>query len=274
MAKVSEEARTKYFERIKVYKKQIEDSLKNEVKLKAVIAKGDIGVEYQKIALAKENLTVISNFILINNLSVALLGIKNENFLNDARKTCYKVIIYLEEVFSDYIDAPYGDYSEKLEKVADYPDSERFNLIRLLGFSIQSVKDGFGENSKWKWSIIELEARLSTLSKNVIDLKKFVPGMDPRSEGFRERIQHFRMTCRLLQGAADNYRMKYELSTNRMDDFKAAINYLAALKRFYTLTNQKREIEELKKKIDIWKAKMDSDAKNSERADRIKRLER
>ena len=274
MAKVSEEARTKYFEKIKVYKKQIEDSLKNEIKLKTVISNGEPGAEYQKIALAKANMTVISNFILMNQLSVALLGIKNENFLNDARKSCYKVVIYLEEVFSDFLDAAYGDYSDKLEKVSDYPDSDRFFLIRELGFSIQAVKDGFGENSKWKWSIIELEARLATLSKNVIDLKKFVPGMDPRSEGFRERVEHFRMTCRLLQGAADNYRMKYELSTSRMDDFKTAINYLSALKRFFTLTNQKREIEELKKKIDIWKTKMDTDVKNSEKADRIKRLER
>ncbi len=274
MAKVSEEARTKYFERIKVYKKQIEDALKNEVKLKSIINSTEQGAEYQKISLAKENMAIISNFILMNQLSISLLGIKNENFLNDARKSCYKVIIYLEEVFSDYLDAPYGDYSDKLEKVEDYPDAERFLLIRELGFSIQSVKEGFGENSKWKWSIIELEARLATLAKNVIDLKKFVPGMDPRSEGFRERVEHFRMTCRLLQGAADNYRMKYELSTGRMDDFKTAINYLSALKRFFTLTNQKREIEELKKKIDIWKTKMDTDAKNSENADRLKRLER
>ena len=274
MAKVSEEARTKYFEKVKQYKRQIELSLQQEGKIKSVINSGEGAVEYQKISLAEENMTILSNFILMNELSLGLLGIKNENYLNDARKTCYKTIIYLEEVFSDFIDAPYGDYSEKLEKVADYPDNDRFRLIRLLGLSIQRVKDGFGENSKWKWSIIELEARLSTLSKNVIDLKKFVPGMDPRSEGFRERVEHFRLTCRLLQAAADNYRMKYELSTSRIDDFKAAINYLAALKRFYTLTNQKREIEELKKKIDIWKAKMDADLKNSEKAARIRRLER
>lgn len=274
MAKVSDEARTKYFEKIKQNKRQIDLSLQQEVKIKGVINSGEPGVEYQKIALAEENLIIASNLILMNQLSLVLLGVKNENFLNDARKTCYKIIIYMEEVFSDFLDAPYGDYSEKVEMVTDFPEMDRYRIIRLLGFSIQTVKDGFGENSKWKWSVIELEARLATLSKNVIDLKKFVPGMDPRSEGFRERVEHFRMTCRLLQSSADNFRMKYELSTNRMDDFKMAINYLAALKRFFTLTNQKREIEELKKKIDIWKQKMDTDMKNSESAARKRRLER
>lgn len=274
MAKVSDEARTKYFEKIKQNKRQIELSLQQEVKIKSVISSGESGVEYQKIALAEENLIIVSNLILMNQLSLVLLGVKNENYLNDARKTCYKIIIYMEEVFSDFLDAPYGDYSDKIEMVSDFPEMDRYRIIRLLGFSIQTVKDGFGENSKWKWSIIELEARLATLSKNVIDLKKFVPGMDPRSEGFRERVEHFRMTCRLLQASADNFRMKYELSTSRIDDFKMAINYLAALKRFFTLTNQKREIEELKKKIDIWKQKMDTDSKNSESAARKRRLER
>lgn len=274
MAKISDEARTKYFEKIKQNKRSIELSLQQEAKVKAVIAAGGEGSAYQKISLAEENLSVASNFILMNQLSLGLLGIKNENFLNDARKTCYKIIIYLEEVFSDYLDAPYSDYVENLKAVTDYPEIERYRLIRLLGFSVQAVKDGFGENSKWKWSIIELEGRLATLAKNVIDLKKFVAGMDPRAKGFRERVEHFRLTCRLLQASADSFRMKYELSTNRIDDFKIAINYLSALKRFYTFTNQKREIEELKKKIDIWKQKMDADTKNSEQAARMRRLER
>jgi len=272
MAKVSEEARTRYFEKIREFKKQIDSSIEKEKVIQAELSESSDMASYQKLAMAEENIAMVSNYLIMNQLSLDLLGIKNENFLNDARKGCYKVIIYLEDVFSDYLDAPFADYSDKIEAVQDYPELDRYHLIRKLGFSIQMVKDGFGENSKWKWSIIELEGRLATLSKNVIDLKKFVAGMDPRSEGFRERVEHFRLTCRLLQGAGDNYRMKYELSTSRMDDFKTAINFLAALKRFLTLTNQKREIEELKKKIDIWKQKMESDAKQSENAARLKRL--
>jgi hypothetical protein len=272
MAKVSEEARTRYFEKIKEYKTQNETTLTQEQKIQILIDNAQDSGAYHKLELAEANLSILSNYLLMNQLSLDLLGIKNENYLNDARKISYKIVIYLEDVFSDYIDVPYSDYASKIEMVQDYPELNRYALIRKLGFSIQMVKDGFGENSKWKWSIIELEGRLATLSKNLIDLKKFVPGMDPRSEGFRARLEHFRLTCKLLQNAADNFRMKYELSTNRMDDFKTAINYLSALKRFLMLTNQKREIEELKKKIDIWKQKMESDAKQSENAARLKRL--
>jgi glutaredoxin-related protein len=274
MAKVSEEARTRYFEKIRDYKNQIELTLKEERKIQAALSSDGEQGSYRKLEMAEANLSVVSNFLIMNQLSLDLLGIKNENFLNDARKACYKIVIYLEDVFSDYLDVPFSEYADRIEAVQDYPELKRFLILRKLGFSVQMVKDGFGENSKWKWSIIELEGRVATLSKNIIDLKKFVAGMDPRSEGFRERVEHFRMTCRLLQSAGDSYRMKYELSTNRMDDFKKAINYLAALKRFLTLTNQKREIEELKKKIDIWKHKMEADAKQTEKAARMKRLSR
>ncbi len=272
MAKVSNEARVKYTERIRDYKNQIERILKEEQKIQKALRVSHEDDPYKKLLMAEINFPIISNLLIMNQLSIDLLGVKNENHLNDARKVCYKIVIYLEDVFSSFLDVPYSEYGAKLEAVQDYSDLKRFHLIKKLGFSVSMVKDGFGENSKWKWSIIELEGRVAVLSKNVINLKCFVAGMDPRAKGFRERKDHFKMTCRLLQSAADDYRMKYELSTNRIDDFKTAIDFLSALKRFLVFTNQKREVEELKKKIDIWKQKMESDTKVSERKGRLKRL--
>ncbi len=274
MAKVSDEARTRYFERIRDYKNQIERSLSDELEIQQSLNAADGNDPFKKLGMAESNFPILSNYLIMNQLSLNLLGVKNENYLNEARKVCYKIVIYLEDVFSSLLDVPYSDYSGKLEAVQDYPELKRFLLIKKLGFSVSMVKDGFGENSKWKWSIIELEGRVATLARNVIDLKKFVAGMDPRVEGFRERKAHFKMTCRLLQSSADDYRMKYELSTGRMDDFKTAINFLAALKRFLVFANQKKEVEELTKKIDIWKQKMESDAKQFEKEERIKRLKR
>ena len=77
---------------------------------------------------------------------------------------------------------------------------------------------------------------------------------------------------RLLQGAADNYRLKYEISTNRMDDFRVAISYLGALQRLSLLLGRQNEATGLKRKIDIWREKMETDHKNSEKASRLRRL--
>ena len=123
----------------------------------------------------------------------------------------------------------------------------------------------FGDNSKWKWSFVELEGRFATVAKNIIDLKSATKdGLDPHSPDYDETIYHLRLVKQLLQQSSDRYREKYELSTNRIDDFRIAINYLCALRRIHVLLNERDEAEEIKKKADIWKEKMEKDHKKTE----------
>ena len=271
MGKISAEGKKYYFEKLKQYKENIEQIRLREKNLLQIIQRDESGAEYKRITLADESLNLVSYFILMNNLSLTLLGIKNEAYLNDARKACYKGLIYLEEIVSNYIDVPFSDYEERLEKIAGYGQRERWNLIKKLGYSIQSVKDGFGENSKWKWSFVELEGRLATVAKNFLDLKTLIKGLDPRADAYEERYEHLALVKQLLQQSADRYREKYELSTLRLDDFKLAINYLGALRRLHALLGEVEESEVVKKKIDIWKAKMDADQKNIEKSGKGKR---
>ena len=226
MAKVNEEARKKYFEHIEPYKKGIAELIDKENRIQTILKGNDPGASYKRLALAADNLTVVSFYLVMNSLSVSLLGVKNESALNDARKTCYKAIIQLEKVFTNLVDAAFHDYEDALAATVSFPEIDRYQLIRKTGLSIALVKDSFGDTSRWKWSIVELEARLAAVAKNCLNLKTLVVGMDPRSEGYRERIEFFNLTRRLLQGAADSYRLKYEVSTGRMDDFRVAISYL------------------------------------------------
>lgn len=266
MGKISAEGKKYYFEKLKKYKENIEQIKAREKNLLQIVQRDDNGAEYKRLTLADESLNLVSYFVLMNNLSMTLLGIKNEAYLNDARKACYKSIIYLEEIVSGYIDVPFSDYEERLEKIADYNQRDRWNLLRKLGYSIQAVKDGFGENTKWKWSFVELEGRMTTVAKNFLDLKNLVKGLDPRADFYEERYDHLNLVKEHLQQSADRYREKYELSTLRLDDFKIAINYLGALRRLHAVLGEGEESEVVKKKIDIWKAKMEADQKNLEQA--------
>ena len=110
----------------------------------------------------------------------------------------------------------------------------------------------------------EVEGRFGTVAKNLINLKTFVSGMDPRVEGYEIRQKHLALVESLLNNSAKRYREKYELSTFRIDDFKKAIQYLAALRRLMSMLGDTGNIEELKKKIDIWKAKMEADQKKKD----------
>ncbi len=259
MGKISREGKKYYFEKIKEYKDAIEEMMRREKNLLTVISKDENGAEYKKLLLSDEVVNRISYYILMNNLSITILGVKNDSFLNDARKDSYKSIIYLEEVVTGYVDVPFSEYEEQLSKIDGFEDERRYALIRKLGYSLKTLQDSYGENSKWKWSFVELEARFATVTKNFINLKTVIAGMDPRVPGYEVRLAHLNLAKQLLQQSADRYRQKYELSTLRIDDFKLAINYLSALRRLHILLGESENSEKIKRKIDVWKTKMDDD---------------
>lgn len=262
MGKISNEARQQYFERIKEYKQTAEAILQREKSLLKVVNAQSPGVGYKYLTLADERLNLASYYLLQNSLSMTLLGVKNEAFLNDARKSCYQSVIYLEEVVSNFVDAPFSDYSDMLEQIDGFEDDKRYHLVRKLGFTIESVEEAFGANSKWRWSFVELEGRYTTVAKNLINFKTFIAGMDPSVDGYQSRMGHLDLVQELLMRSADRYREKYELSTLRIDDFKRAIAFLAAHRRIQILLGDAEKAEEIKKKMDVWKSKMETDEKS------------
>ena len=131
---------------------------------------------------------------------------------------------------------------------------------------------GYGANTKWKWSFVELEGRYAVVAKNLLNLKTFLSQQDPRLEGYAERQAHMALARRLLQQSADRYREKYELSTQRLDDIKQATLFLSALRRLAALLGEVEEAEVIKRKIDIWKAKMEDDQRKQEQAARLAKI--
>lgn len=268
MSKVSEEARKKYLEKIQDYKKIIEEIENREKLLLQVIDRDSSGAEYKRIRLAEESLNILSYYVLMNDLSVALLGVKNEGYLNDARKLCYKVVIYLEQVVSSVIDGPWSDYEAKLAAIQSFDPKERLRLVNKMGLALQLVIAGYGDNTKWKWTFVELEGRLATVVKNLLNLNTLFQDLDPRSEFYEIKTAHLATARKLLDQAANRYREKYELSTLRFDDFRLAIKYLAALRYLSVIVNKAAEAEAIKKKIDIWQLKLDTDLKRKDIADK------
>lgn len=263
MAKISGEAKKRYFDKVQEYKKAAEGILEREKNVQQTIRGEEAGEQYRRLSLADERLNLASYYLLLNRVSVSLLGVKNEAFLNDARKSCYQAIIYLEEVVTSYIDAPFSEYSEYLEKIEELEDTKRHDLMRKLGFTIQSVEEDFGDNTKWRWSFVELEGRYAVVCKNIIDMKNVLAGLDPRVPGYEARVAHLKLTKQLLQQAADRYREKYEISTTRIDDFKRAIEFLGALRRLHVVLGESDNAEVVKRKMDVWKSKMETDERQA-----------
>jgi len=279
--KISAEARKRYSDRIREYKlavdqietriHELDSSLRGLPKFPQEAADPEAVRQagLSRFRLAEECLNQVSYYCLMNVLSVSLLLIRNEGYLNEARKCCYKSIISLEQTISPLVDAAFSEYEAGVESLGELGDGAKNAYLRKLGFAIDSVAEGYGANTKWKWSFVELEGRYAVVAKNLLNLKTFLGQQDPRIEGYAERQAHMALARRLLQQSADRYREKYELSTQRLDDIKQATLFLSALRRLAALLGEVEEAEVIKRKIDIWKAKMEDDQRKQEQAARL-----
>ncbi len=167
-------------------------------------------------------------------------------------------------LFRSYIDVPFSEYEKNLEAIADISYDDRFKLFRKIGFAIAEIETGYGSLSKWKWSFIELWGKLAVICRNLLDLKRAYNDMDFSSPHREVVLSYMEYIKKLFQQAADKYREKYEIFSSKIEDFKFAILFLAALRRFYITFGEKDEAEELKKKIEVWNNKLNADQKKME----------
>ena len=263
MAKINSESREIFSIKSQPYKDRITECLGKEKSTLAAMSKDTAGIAYKRLFLCDLMIYVATLYITVNNLSVTLLGTKNNDALNDARKILYKAVIYLEEVVTSFVDVQYSDLNDKLAEIAETSIEKRFVLVRKLGLAIRLLVDAFGDNSKWKWSFVELNGRYSTVAKNLIDMKQAcIDYFEPSSPDYENSVLYIRLIKKLLDQSATQYRDRYELSTHRLDDIRVAINYLGASRRVSVLIGNSEEAEEIKKKMAVWKEKMDSDQKS------------
>ncbi|MDR0447925.1 MAG: hypothetical protein LBH07_04580 [Treponema sp.] len=264
MAKFSDADKHHYHEKIKPFRDKVHVISTKEKTTLLSIQKEPAGAAAKRLTLASDMLDLASYHIVINHISQSKLKLKEEAALNDSRKSVYKSVIYLEEVVSNYVDVPYSDYEERLGEIVFMDAAQRYKLVRKMGITIDLLKNAYGDNTKWRWTFVELEGRFAAVAKNILDLKNAVTNTDPRSPNYEPTVGHLRLIKRLLGQAADRYREKYELSTNRGDDFKLGINFLGALRRIHVLMGDRDDAETVKKKQEIWSAKLEADIKRME----------
>jgi hypothetical protein len=195
---------------------------------------------------------------------MTLLGVKNEGFLNDARKLLYKVISVLQEIVSNGVDEPLTENEERLATIAKLDDRKRLNLCRKILEALKSVEDRYGSNSKWKWSFVDIAGDAAVTIKNLTDFRRISTERDPRTEGFQERRELLQMVKDNLRNAAQRFREKYEMVTHEPTEMKKALLFLGALFRIHSLFSEASDAEAVKKNIAIWQEKIEGDMRKME----------
>lgn len=263
--KISAAKKAEFAERTKDIKAKIDEMNKQTQQMLKDIAKGDALANYKRLALANFYLTMIALYVRLSDISLEILGIKNESYLENARKLCYKVLSALEEIVGRHIDAPLTENKEQLATISQLDDRKRLKLIQKVADAITTVEERFGPNSKWKWSFVDLEARAAAVCKNLTDFKRIQESNDPRIEGFPDRMDLLRFIKTYMRKAADRVREKYEVATHDFGEMKKAIQYLQGLLRIATIfSTGSNEVDNLRKNIKIWEEKLEQDEKLEE----------
>ncbi len=252
MAKVTEQQRELYSRLINSYKAKIETNLK-EIRTLGIKAGQDKENEPKyRLKMIGYHLDNISIYCAMNEVSLSLMDVKNSAFLDKARLELYEVLIALEKLVTKFIDVPFSDLQESLDKLTDLNDVDKLNLMKKIGYCMSLIIEEFGENTKWKWSFIEIQGRFAVVAKNIFDFKKYQKLDNPSAPGYVERRNHLTLIINQLTNASNGYREKFELSTKEIEDIKKAIDFQKALYRILNVIGDQKKIEACKKQIEVW----------------------
>ncbi|MCR5401713.1 MAG: hypothetical protein K6E78_08995 [Treponema sp.] len=263
MSKISEESRKELQEAIQPYQLKITALLSEEQAAVKTFSQKDPETPYKKVDLCEKMIYIATLYMAENSLSWKILGVKNNDALNDARKIIYKAIIYLEDIVTNTIDIPYLDLKKNYDSIIKIPVDKRYYIVRKLGLAINMLEDAFGDNSKWKWSFVELKGRFVVVAKNFVDMRQAEKSyINPSSDDYETTVLYMRLLAKQLEASASGYRDKYELSTRRIDDMRNGIKFLLARHKLALALRDSKTAEEVKKKAIVWRDKMEADQKS------------
>jgi len=268
---ISKAQKAAYNDDIKAVKNQ-SDELEKKARELSQKKKSKPNIEpYYNLEIATYLLGTIELYMKMNDLSVAMLGIKNNKSLDMAKSNFSKVLLLLKETVGDELDRDSlkenEEYLQKLEKL---------NPRQILDFLIRvdtvffNLKNNMGEDSKWKWLFVELQAKIAVITRNFINFSDILKYRDPREKHFRDRHEHLVMAKDALEEAAKQYRTKYELSSKSREDLKKSIEILEALRKIHFTLGESSEADKLKTTIDAAKFTLEAGDKKKETDEKSK----
>ncbi|MEW6526309.1 MAG: hypothetical protein AB1444_06535 [Spirochaetota bacterium] len=253
-----------YNDFIKGYKAKLDELTKQIKEAEQKKKKMSNIMGYVNIELILLYTKYIYTLLNMNKASLDMLKIKNERFLNDARKEFYRILQLFEEIVGKDIDRPLKENEEYLQAIAKLNPTQILNLIKELHTLLQKIMEALGESSKWKWSFVELQGRVAVITKNLINFSDLQKYRDPRKEFYYDRQEMLKLCKQSLSEAAKQYRNKYEISTKSSEDILRSIELLTALRRINILFGESEEAEKLKNTIEALRLRLEADEKEEE----------
>ena len=256
---VSKEQKKLFAEKVKVYKNCLDDIKKEMSTLKAVAKKNDKLEPYVLMRLSFLSFQMVNTLVMMNTLSVEIQNRKNDTYLNDARKEISNHLNDLSKLMGSDIDGSLTENKEKLVRIARMTPKQRLHLVEGFRAATEGVKDAMGKNSKWVWAFPDLHYKNAVLAKNIFDFTAYQKASrDPNEEYFRERNEMLQFIIDEAQFAAQEYRNKFELSTNEVSELQVIERLFELVKKIHTMTGNRNEIDKVSIQIDSTREKIEA----------------
>ncbi len=261
---ISKAEKAAYNDYIIQFKRDIDEANRHIKEAEQIKKKMPRIAPYKDVEIVLEHLKTIMLHISQNDASVEMLQIKKESSLNDARKTFYKALQLMENIVGADIDRSLADNSEHLAKIDRINPLQVLRIIQRFSTILSILIDRMGTGSKWKWSFVDLFARVAVMSRNLINFSDIQKYRDPRTEFYQERQQLLAVCKNNLKDAALQYRTKYEQSTKATGDIQKSIELLTALRKIHALFGEADEAKKIKTTIDAMRQKIEEREKEEE----------
>ena len=238
---LSKEQTAAYIENLKEFKAYIEE-LKKDVSIYKFQMKKNTNKAmdpYYQLALVLNSIKLINTCIGINEVSLLTRNLKAEDYLNTARKEIYSVL-------------------SAMEKVVEINPLQRLHFLKSFRKTINTLVDAYGQGSKWRWSWPEIYFKLAVLTKNFFDFRAFERENDLDNPYFYVRKEHYNLIIELANYTAQEYRTKFDLSTNDTGDLKKSVAMLEMNRKIFQITGNTDDLDKTKTLIESLNNKIDT----------------
>lgn len=245
-----------YNNRIADQKKVIGELDKDIAAMKKAASDNNKLAPFFNIGIVSSEIKQVNFYIDMNNMSEQMMKIKNNSYLDSAKRLLTRIFIDLEPVVTMNIDVPLNHNREELDKIKPFNPRQRLNFYKTLRRAIERMVRGYGENTKWKWSFPEYWGKLAIAGKNMIDFREIQSKRDPREEFFYDRQEMLKTVKDALFDASGQYRNKFEISSKSSNDLVFAVKLLEDLRKISSMTGDSELSKKCKSGIEAYKSRL------------------
>jgi len=246
-------------------KKILSELDKDIAALKKSMAQNEKLTPFFHIGIASKILKQIDVYIDMNFMSERMMGIKNSNNLDTAKRMLNNLFLEMEKVITMDLDTSLTHNKDKLDQIKPFNPRMKLNFYKYVEKSIRRLIAGYGENTKWKWSFPELWGKLAIIGKNIIDFREIQAKRDPREEFFYDRQELLNIVKEALFSASNQYRDKFEISTKSSNDLVLAMKLLQDLRKIATMTGDTELGKKCKSGVDSYKSRIAAEEKEKKK---------